>query len=63
MPQEETASVRATLKVNEAAAILGSGERGIRNLIAQGVLPHIRIGRNILIPRSAFLRWIDQAGK
>jgi excisionase family DNA binding protein len=51
-----------TIRVREAARMVPCGERAIRNGIEEGVIPHIRFGRNIRIPRSAFLRWIDSAG-
>lgn len=52
-----------TLKVPEAAQIAGCGERAIRNGIDDGSIPHLRFGRNIVIPRSAFIRWLDSAGR
>jgi excisionase family DNA binding protein len=61
--QLKTDSTRATMKVAEAARIAGCGEGAIRKGIAGNQIPHIRFGRNIVIPRSAFLRWIDSAGK
>jgi excisionase family DNA binding protein len=54
---------RITIKVPEAASIAGAGERSIRDLIAAGKIPHIRFGRNIVIPKAAFLRWLDSAGE
>jgi excisionase family DNA binding protein len=60
MPEAKIASV--TFNVPEAAQTAGCGERAIRKGIDEGRIPHIRFGRNIRIPRSAFLRWIDSAG-
>ena len=54
---------RATWKVSEAAAVAGCGDRSIRRGIAAGIIPHLRFGRNILIPKAAFLRWLDSAGE
>jgi excisionase family DNA binding protein len=62
MAQRRTEEARVTLKVPEAAQILGTGNRAVRNLIKANVIPHLKCGRNIIIPRSAFLRWIDSAG-
>ena len=62
MTQARTKQTRLTLKVDEAAALAGCGQRAIRLGIADGYIPHLRLGRNILIPRSAFLRWLDAAG-
>ncbi len=51
-----------TLKVPEAARIARVGTAAIRNGVRSGEIPHLRFGRNILIPRSAFMRWLDACG-
>jgi excisionase family DNA binding protein len=56
------AGKRATLKVPEAAEIAGTGQSAIRNAIAEGRIPHLRFGRNILIPREPFLKWLNGRG-
>lgn len=56
-------NVRATYRVPEAARVAGSGERAIRNGIADGTIPHLRFGRNIVIPRNAFHKWLDSCGQ
>jgi excisionase family DNA binding protein len=53
---------RITLKIPEAAQIVGCGIRAIRNGIGAGDIPHIRLGKNIVIPRAAFLKWIESSG-
>jgi len=53
---------RATLKILEAAKIAGVGARSIYKGVADGTIPHLRFGRSILIPRAAFLRWLDSCG-
>jgi excisionase family DNA binding protein len=53
----------ATLKVPQAAQIAGVGTAAIRTAIKKSGLPCIRFGRNILIPREAFLRWLDACGR
>jgi excisionase family DNA binding protein len=63
MRQNQADNARVTLKVREAAQIAGCGERAIRNGIDEGSIPHLRFGRNIVIPRSAFLRYLDAAGQ
>jgi excisionase family DNA binding protein len=55
-------SVRATLRIPEAAKIAGTGTRAIRKGVAAGDIPHLKFGKNILIPRAAFMRWLDSAG-
>jgi len=53
---------RATYKVPEAAEVAGTGPKAIRDGIAAGKIPHMRFGRNILIPKAAFHRWLDSCG-
>ncbi len=55
-------TVRATLKVEEAARIAGCGGMAIRKGIAAGVIPHLRFGRNIVIPKKTFLQYLDTCG-
>ncbi|WP_158750226.1 helix-turn-helix domain-containing protein [Acidobacterium sp. S8] len=62
MKARQDDKVRATLKISEAALIAGTGEKAIRKGIEDGSIPHLRFGRNILIPRSAFMRWLDNPG-
>lgn len=56
-------SIRVTYKVSEAARVAGVGEPAIRKGIADGRIPHIKFGRNIVIPKSAFHRWLNSCGK
>jgi excisionase family DNA binding protein len=60
---KEPNSQRQTYKVPEAAKVAGVGECAIRKGVAAGTIPHIRFGRNILIPKTAFLRWLDSCGQ
>ena len=50
-------SERATLKVPEVSKILGCGDQSVRELIARGVIPHLKFGRNLVIPKHAFFQW------
>lgn len=48
------------LGVEELAAELGISKNTIYDsLIAENLIPYVRIGRTIRIPRSAFARWFD----
>lgn len=51
---------RLTLTVVEAAAMLGIGRNHLYNLIAEGRIPHVRIGRLIKIPRKALEDWLAE---
>ena len=54
---------RATLKVDEVAEMMGCGQRVVRALIEDKAIPHLWLGRNVVIPRNAFLKWLDGAGQ
>lgn len=55
-------NVRVTIQVPQAALFAGTGEKSIRDGIRAGIIPHLKFGRNIVIPKAAFLRWLDSAG-
>lgn len=48
---------RPTMDVAEAAALLGVSPCLVLQEIAKGNLP--RFGRRIIIPRAAFLTWLE----
>jgi excisionase family DNA binding protein len=50
---------RLTLKVEEAAGLLGIGREKTRLLCNSGVIPSLRLGRRLVIPKARFLRWLD----
>jgi excisionase family DNA binding protein len=52
----------ATYKVAEAARVARVGTAAIRKGIHSGKIPHMRFGRNILIPKVAFHRWLNSCG-
>jgi excisionase family DNA binding protein len=54
---------RLTYSVEEAAIALGLSRAGCYEAVARGEVPHLRIGRRILIPRSALQRLVDSAGR
>ena len=53
----------ATFKVPEAARYARVGQAAIYNGIHAGTIPHIKFGRNILIPKAAFIRWLETCGQ
>lgn len=61
--KQDARQERATYKVVEAARVAGVGGAAIRRGIAEGSIPHIKFGRNILIPRRAFHAWLDNCGQ
>ena len=50
------------LTVIEAVKVLGVCERKVRGLIAEGKLPHFRVGRSVRIPWQPLKEWMDQGG-
>ena len=50
---------RPTMDVAEAAVLLGVSPWLVLQQIAKGNLPHKRFWRRILIPRRAFLAWLE----
>ena len=53
---------RATITVEEAAAVLGIGRSAAYEAARRGQLPTRRLGRRLFVPVPAFLRWLgDEA--
>jgi excisionase family DNA binding protein len=50
---------RLTLKLEEAAALLGIGREKTRLLCVSGVIPSLRLGRRLIIPKGRFQKWLD----
>lgn len=52
----------AMLKPDEAHALVGTktiSRRAFYNALNRGEIPNRRVGRRILIPRHAFMQWLD----
>jgi excisionase family DNA binding protein len=47
------ADVRKVFSLREAEAILGIGETSLRNLIRDGKIHAVNVGRRVLVPRTA----------
>ena len=54
---------RATLTIEEAAAVLGLGRSAAYEAARRGELPIIRIGRRLLVPRIALNRMLAGANQ
>ena len=48
------------LKPTEAADMLGIGRTRIYEMLAEGELPSIRIGRSVRVPVAALNKWIEE---
>jgi excisionase family DNA binding protein len=51
------------MTVDELAEELGMSRKATYLHLANGLLPHHRIGRRYLIPRRAVLAWLDSAAE
>jgi excisionase family DNA binding protein len=61
--QGKVSPEKVTLRVEEVAKILGISRGSAYDAIQQGQIPHIRIGRRILIPKKAFERLLDSCSQ
>ena len=53
----------ATVKVEEAARILGIGRQTAYELARQGKLPVLRLGKRLVVPKVALERMLAEAGE
>ena len=51
---------KGLLKIEEAAHVLSLGRSKTYQLVMEGAIPSIHIGRSRRIPAAALERWIDQ---
>lgn len=51
---------KLALSVSEVQEALGIGRNAVYNLVNRADFPKIRMGRKLIIPRDAFLRWLDE---
>lgn len=50
---------RILLSVPQVAAVLGLGTTLTWQLVSQGSIPSIRVGRLVRVPRAALQAWLD----
>lgn len=53
---------QTVLTIAECASLLGVARNTAYSLAARGVIPTLRLGRRIVVPRIAFERWMESAG-
>lgn len=51
---------RLTLSVRETAEALGIGRNRAYDLISAGVIPSVRLGRSIRVPKETLATWLEQ---
>jgi excisionase family DNA binding protein len=47
------------LKPSEVCQVMGVGRSLVYSLIAQGVIPSVRLGRSIRVPKASLEKWIS----
>ena len=59
--RDETSKLKppAGWNVKQAAVWSGIGENSLRAMAKAGTIPCVRLGRRVLIPRLAFVRWFN----
>jgi excisionase family DNA binding protein len=55
--------VLATYKPVELARILGIARNSVYDALRSGKIPHVRVGRRFLIPKTAVKAWLASAFK
>jgi excisionase family DNA binding protein len=58
----EAGKERLVLSVPEAGKLLGLGRNASYEAVRKGVIPVIRIGRTLRVPKVAFDRLLEMAG-
>ena len=58
-----TPTQRLALSMVAAAMLLDVSERTVRRMVADGRLPHVRIGTSVRIPRVALERFLAEQAR
>ena len=59
MPQQALPGTKMTLSVNETAKMIGISKPKVYDLLRDGELPSIHIGKKIVIPKQAVIDWLS----
>jgi excisionase family DNA binding protein len=60
---ETTRSESTYPSVAALAADIGLSERSTRSALRRGEIPHIRVGRRFILPKTAIAEWLRTAGR
>lgn len=60
MERFENAEIKWTLSVEEAAVVLDVNVNTVYEYCRQGMIPNRRLGKRVVIPRPALLKWLDE---
>jgi excisionase family DNA binding protein len=61
--QLRSASAPTYASVDDLAREIGVSRHACYEGIKKGVIPHIRIGRRIVLPKAAIAEWLKTAGR
>lgn len=56
-------SEKLTLTVQDTAQMLGLSRNSVYQGVLTGEIPHVKVGKRILIPRAALERMLESAGQ
>lgn len=60
MSNEQSVIIAHLLRVEDVAHRLSLSRARIYQLIAEGVLPSVRVGRSVRVPEHLLRRWIEE---
>jgi len=63
MDKTEEKAERLCLDVSDVVVALGLSKPTVLSLVHQGVIPSVRCGRRILVPRRQLEVWLATGGK
>ena len=58
--QQSSPGMKMTLSVREAAGMIGISKPKMYELIREGEIPSIHVGKKIVIARQALLDWLSE---
>ncbi|RJX27178.1 MAG: DNA-binding protein [Dethiobacter sp.] len=61
MERFENTEIKWTLSVEEAAVVLDVNVNTVYEYCRQGMIPNRRLGKRVVIPRPALLKWLDES--
>ena len=63
IPQQSSPGTKMTVSVQEAAKMIGISKPKMYELIREGEIPSIHVGKKIVIPRQGILDWLSEGDK
>ncbi|MGC2660236.1 MAG: helix-turn-helix domain-containing protein [Bryobacteraceae bacterium] len=62
MKTKATPNKKKLLSPHDVAREYGFGVTAVYKMLGSGQMPHIRVGKRYLVPRSAIERWLETCG-